>query len=87
VECRNRKLNYVSQYVFRIEKRTPEHPLTPTVLVEFGCDAENPRAIVEAVVAFGELLKSQGTPEKVVEYMKRNAGRRSAEMFVNEFCS
>ena len=77
----------MSDYIFRIEKRKPEHPLTPTVLVEFGCDAENPQAIIEAVVAFGQLLKSQGTPETVVEYMKRNAGRRSAEMFVNEFCS
>ena len=77
----------MSDYIFRIEKRKPEHPLTPIVLVEFGCDAENPQAIIEAVVAFGELLKLQGTPEKVVEYMKRNAGRRSAEMFVNEFCS
>lgn len=77
----------MSEYIFRIEKRTPEHPLTPTVLVEFGCNADNPKAIIEAVVAFGELLKLQGTPEKVVEYMKRNSGRRAAEMFVNEFCS
>ena len=77
----------MSQYVFRIEKQTPEHPLTPKVLVEFGCNADNPRAIIEAVVAFGQLLKSQGTPENVVEYMKRNAGRQRAEMFVNEFCS
>lgn len=77
----------MSEYVFRVEKREPEHPLTPKVLVEFGCNADNPKAIIEAVVAFGELLKLQGSPEKVVEYMKRNAGRRSAEMFVNEFCS
>ena len=75
------------EYVFRIEKRSPEHPLTPKVLVEFGCAAENPRGMIEAVVAFGELLKLQGTPEKVVEYMQRNAGRQRAEMFVSEFCS
>lgn len=74
------------EYVFRIEKRSPEHPLTPITLVEFGCNAENPKAIIEAVVAFGELLKVLGTPEKVVEYMKRNSGRRAAELFVNEFC-
>ena len=77
----------MSQYVFRIEKQTPEHPLTPKVLVEFGCDAENPQAIIEALLAFGHLLKSQGTPEKVVEYLTRNAGRQRAEMFVNEFCA
>ena len=80
-------LGIMSEYIFRIEKRTPEHPLTPQVLVEFGCNTENPKAIIEAVVAFSELLKLQGTPEKVVEYMKHNAGRRSAELFVNEFCS
>lgn len=77
----------MGEYIFKIEKQSPEHPLTPTVLVEFGCNAENPKAIIEAVVAFGELLKLQGTPEKVVEYIKRNSGRRTAEMFVNEFCS
>lgn len=77
----------MGEYIFKIEKQSPEHPLTPTVLVEFGCNAENPKAIIEAVVAFGELLKLQGTPEKVVEYIKRNSGRRAAEMFVNEFCS
>ena len=75
----------MSDYIFRIEKRTPEHPLTPEVLVEFGCNADNPRAIIEAVTAFAELLKIQGTPEKVVEYMQRNAGRQRAEMFVMSF--
>ena len=75
----------MSNYIFRIEKRTPEHPLTPEVLVEFGCNADNPRAIIEAVAAFAELLKIQGTPEKVVEYMQRNAGRQRAEMFVMSF--
>ena len=76
----------MSEYVFRIEKRSPGHPLTPQVLVEFCCNAANPRAMNEAVVAFGELLKLQGTPEKVVEYMQRNTGRQRAEMFVNEVC-
>lgn len=75
----------MAEYIFRIEKRSPEHPLTPEVLVEFGCNANNPKAMIEAVVAFGELLKLLGTPEKVVEYMQRNAGRQRAEGFVNEF--
>ena len=74
----------MTEYVFRIEKRSPEHPLTPKVLLEFGCDAENPKAIIEAVCAFAELLKGQGSPEKVVAYMKHNAGVRRAELFVNE---
>jgi hypothetical protein len=72
------------EYVFRIEKRSPEHPLTPQVLVEFGCKEDNPKAIVEAVVAFAELLKMYGSPEKVVEYMKRNAGVQRAKLFVEE---
>lgn len=76
----------MDQYIFRIEKRSPEHPLTPTVLVEFACSADNPKGIVDAVVAFGALLKMQGSPENVVEYMKRNASRRLAETFVNEVC-
>ncbi len=77
----------MAEYIFRIEKRIPEHPLTPQPLVEFGCNADNPRAMIEAVTAFGELLKLLGTPEKVVEYMQHNTGRQRAEMFVNEFCS
>lgn len=77
----------MEQYIFRIEKRTHEHPLTPDVLVEFGCAANNPRAIIEAVVAFGELLKLMGTPEKVVEYMKHNAGVQRAKLFVDEVLS
>lgn len=77
----------MGDYIFRIEKRSPEHPLTPEVLVEFGCKEENPRATIEAVVAFGELLKIHGTPEKVVEFMKRNAGVRRAELFLNEVLS
>lgn len=74
----------MSEYVFRIEKRSPEHPLTPTVLVEFGCNAENPKAIIEAVVAFGELLKIHGTPEKVVAWIRRNADFQRAKLFVEE---
>ena len=75
------------EYIFRIEKRTPERPLTPEVLVEFGCNAVNSDAIIEAVVAFGELLKIHKSPEKVVEFMKRNAGVQRAKLFVDEVLS
>jgi hypothetical protein len=75
------------EYVFRIEKRDQEHPLVPQVLVEFGCNADNPRAMIESVVAFGELLKIYGTPDKVVEFMKHNAGVQRAKLFVEEVLS
>ena len=74
----------MGDYIFRIEKRTPDRPLNPEILVEFSCKEENPEAIVKAFIGFGELLKIYGTPEKVVEFMKRNAGVRRAELFVNE---
>ena len=77
----------MDQYIFRIEKRKPEHPLTPEVLVEFGCNADNPRAIIESVVAFSELLKLYGSPEKVVKFMKHNAGVQRAKLFVDEVLS
>lgn len=77
----------MSEYIFRIEKRSPEHPLTPEVLVEFGCNENNPNGIIEAVVAFGELLKIHGTPEKVVEFMRHNAGMQRAKLFVDEVLS
>ena len=73
-----------SEYVFRIEKREPEHPLIPKVLAEFGCNADDPKALVEAVVAFGELLKIYKTPEGVCSWMKSNADFQLAKVFVDE---
>jgi len=73
-----------SEYVFRIEKREPEHPLTPKVLAEFGCNSDDPKALVEAVVAFGELLKIYKTPESVCSWMKSNADFQRAKLFVEE---
>ena len=73
-----------SEYVFRIEKRDTEHPLTPRVLAEFGCNADDQKALVEAVVAFGELLKIYKTPEGVASWMKSNADFQRAKLFVDE---
>ena len=73
-----------SEYVFRIEKKDPEHPLTPKVLAEFGCNADDPKALVEAVVAFGELLKIHKSPEQVIKWMRRSADFQRAKLFVEE---
>lgn len=70
----------MDEYIFRVEKRTAEHPLTPKLLVEFGCNAADPKVVIEAIVAFGELLKLYKTPENVAAFLKHNAGEQRAKL-------
>lgn len=63
----------MTEYVFRISRRDSAHPLAETVLHEFGTAATSPDAFGIAVAAMGQMIQRLGTPEKVVEFMRKNA--------------
>ncbi len=63
----------MKEYVLTIAVRDPDHPLVPTVVHECGVDVRHPEALADALSAMAGLIRALGTPEKVAEYMRKNA--------------
>lgn len=59
------------EYVFRVLRRDQDNPIVENQIFEFGVSCDDAKAFAEAIIAFGSMLKLQGTPEKTVQFMQR----------------
>jgi hypothetical protein len=69
----------MKEYVLKIVERDKEHPLAETMLLEFGYSKDTPERFIEAFKQLTELLKVLKTPEKVAEFMRKNASLSCAK--------
>ena len=62
----------MEEYIIRLVKRDPEHPLAEKMVFELGVEAGNKNGMIEITATIAELFKLFKTPEKVSRAMQQN---------------